>query len=802
MNLNFTKLIAIVCFALVSVGLSAQAVNRLQITAPASIAGDYNVVAGAFGVNEIDPLSGELLLIEDDTDPTSDGCTPAVNDMTGFIAFVDRGACAFVDKAANAQAAGAIAMLICNNIPNDGVFVAGGDAPDITIPVVMASFEDCQTIRAEFGSGISATLDFFEAPCLAACAVADYPAGTVWGQNGEGSFACGLGDWTALAVSDEVSVWKWDADTSPVGQSGAPRMVDSPTACNGAAQMDFCDYNFDPGPASTAVFFASDLLSPLIDLTGVARPVIHFTHYLCTLSEDQEIAFMTYSRDGGATWLDTVPITSNSFINTNGQSETFDTEVVKMPFCGDEIGNTDQFRIRFIANGNFYFWTIDDVYITDETIADAEAFTGWFAGAPNFKTPASQVDQIAFMVDANNNGNVDFSNASYTATITKDGAELHSVTQDLGALPKCTNVENVIVPDFWQMSSELGEYQITYTLTADSEFDDTEPENNTVSSTFEVTESTFSKLRTEEEVGTPYMNGLGQNATYISFANGYYITNGGGNLSPLTLTTGFETDIFTDFGFTTLTGEVREWVLDTNGDGIANLETETTLLAQGQVLLDPSNPIDLRNIEIDLVGGSSFTNEFAPTGQYLAVIHVAPLTPPSEDTFMAPLSSGFVNNYAGNKDYYFAPADFAFANNGVSLGRPGSMSDFEGAAGTPTDQGARNLDPADGNALTWHVAMEIGIVSNTVDIDETIDMSIFPNPATDAVTVDLNLAEVSKSVNVQIVDISGKIVANNNFTNIKDSALNINTSALASGVYMINVFTDNGVKTERILIQK
>jgi len=290
----------------------------------------------------------------------------------------------------------------------------------------MATFEDCQTIRAEFGSGVSATIDFFEAPCIADCAPSvDYPAGTVWGQNGEGAFSCGLGDWTSLAVTDEVSVWKWDADTSPVGQSGAPRPLDSPTACDGAAQMDFCDYNFADDMPSTARFYASDLLSPLIDLTGVARPVIHFTHYLCTLSEDQEIAFMTYSRDGGTTWLDTVPITSNSFINSNEQSETFDTEVIKMPFCGDEIGNTAEFRIRF--------------------------------------------------------------DASFTATVTKDGTELHSVTQQLGALPKCTNVENVIAPDFWDMSAELGMYEINYTLDATSDFDDTEPDNNTVGSSFMVT---------------------------------------------------------------------------------------------------------------------------------------------------------------------------------------------------------------------------------------------------------------------------------------------------------------------------
>jgi len=476
--------------------LSAQQINRLQITSPASIAGAYDIVAGGFGMNEIEPLTGEFLLIEDDTDPTSDGCTPALNDLTGFIAFVDRGACPFVDKAANAQAAGAIAMLVCNNIEDESPFVMGGDAPEITIPIAMASLEDCAVIRAEFDNGVSAILDFYEAPCVVECGAVNYPDNTVWGQNGEGTFACGLGDWTVDGPNLETA-WKWDKDTWPVGQSGAPRAVDSATQCNGAAQMDFCDYNFNSiGGASTEQYFQSDLISPTIDLTGIEYPVLNFTHYLLTLRENQTIAYLSYSIDNGITWSDTIDINTQNFLGTMG-GYNFETEIYLKPFIGYNSMNVSQFKFKFIANGNFYFWTIDDVYITNQPMAEFEASTQWFAGAPNFKTPSSQVDRVHFMVDAHNIGNTDFDDVSYTATITKDGEELFSTTQELGSLPKFSEIANIISPNQWDMSSELGIYKLAYTVDGIGVHQDTNTANNTVESHFMVTESTFSKLRTE-----------------------------------------------------------------------------------------------------------------------------------------------------------------------------------------------------------------------------------------------------------------------------------------------------------------
>ncbi len=65
---------------------------------------------------------------------TTDACSPLTNDLTGKIALVDRGACAFTVKVKNAQNAGAIAVLAADNVLADPPAGLGGADPTITIP--------------------------------------------------------------------------------------------------------------------------------------------------------------------------------------------------------------------------------------------------------------------------------------------------------------------------------------------------------------------------------------------------------------------------------------------------------------------------------------------------------------------------------------------------------------------------------------------------------------------------------------------------------------------------------------------
>jgi hypothetical protein len=79
------------------------------------------------------------------------GCSPydAGNTaaVAGRIALVDRGGCTFVIKSKNAQNAGAIAVVIVNNVAGGPVSPAGTDAT-ITIPTVGISKDDGATIKS------------------------------------------------------------------------------------------------------------------------------------------------------------------------------------------------------------------------------------------------------------------------------------------------------------------------------------------------------------------------------------------------------------------------------------------------------------------------------------------------------------------------------------------------------------------------------------------------------------------------------------------------------------------------------
>jgi hypothetical protein len=134
---------------------------ELVVTDPAGIAGTYVAVRGDFGasINTIG-VTGEVVLVNDGVSPTSDACTPLVNgaQVDGTIALLDRGDCTFVSKVATAQAAGAIAVLVVNNVAGAPTPMGGSD-PSITIPAVMISLADGNTIKAALaGNTVLATL--------------------------------------------------------------------------------------------------------------------------------------------------------------------------------------------------------------------------------------------------------------------------------------------------------------------------------------------------------------------------------------------------------------------------------------------------------------------------------------------------------------------------------------------------------------------------------------------------------------------------------------------------------------------
>ncbi|ESU28973.1 M36 fungalysin family metalloprotease [Flavobacterium limnosediminis JC2902] len=131
----------------------------VTISAPASVAGTYAVKDNNFhpGHVTIAPspggVSGTFVLYNDGTPDSSDACTAAINGaaLSGKIAIIRRGDCTFVEKVKFAQQAGAIAVLMVNNV--DGTIIMGGADATITIPAVSISQAEGEALIAALSSG-------------------------------------------------------------------------------------------------------------------------------------------------------------------------------------------------------------------------------------------------------------------------------------------------------------------------------------------------------------------------------------------------------------------------------------------------------------------------------------------------------------------------------------------------------------------------------------------------------------------------------------------------------------------------
>lgn len=141
--------------------------NYLDVNSPAGIAGSYNASDAGFGPGlPATPITADLALVEDNTAPINDGCEAIVNAaaLAGKIAVIDRGNCSFVIKVEAAQNAGALAVIIINNVAG-APFQMGGASNNITIPSIMIEMGDGASIKAQMASGtVNATISNGGAP--------------------------------------------------------------------------------------------------------------------------------------------------------------------------------------------------------------------------------------------------------------------------------------------------------------------------------------------------------------------------------------------------------------------------------------------------------------------------------------------------------------------------------------------------------------------------------------------------------------------------------------------------------------
>ncbi len=159
-----------------------QAQIIFTVNEPAGISGFVSPIGApddAFG-GELQPgesISGDLAIaLTDDPDSLSTymGCDSIINpvDLVGKIALIHRGSppdapgtCFFSNKVWYAQQAGAVGVVICNNLVGDEIldgYGAGGTWAGLdTIPSCMISYNDCVVIKAAIEAGETVNVTFF-----------------------------------------------------------------------------------------------------------------------------------------------------------------------------------------------------------------------------------------------------------------------------------------------------------------------------------------------------------------------------------------------------------------------------------------------------------------------------------------------------------------------------------------------------------------------------------------------------------------------------------------------------------------
>lgn len=138
------------------------------IGAPVTVAGStYGAAVGDFATVSAD-LTAPLGVVAGTVNGLSTACTalPA-GSLTGKIALISRGVCSFSQKIRSAQDAGAMAVLVVNNVGGDPIAMGLGGIPnEPTVPAYQLGLADGLAVKAHDGAAltIGAALTYFSTP--------------------------------------------------------------------------------------------------------------------------------------------------------------------------------------------------------------------------------------------------------------------------------------------------------------------------------------------------------------------------------------------------------------------------------------------------------------------------------------------------------------------------------------------------------------------------------------------------------------------------------------------------------------
>ncbi len=625
---------------------------------------------------------------------------------------------------------------------------------------------------------------------LFACFTSMVSAQIFWDED----FADGIpADWTNEDLSSHGAVWTWCDDPAAGAGGGCPAIFDDainmqspfagPTATTGFVTID------SDGIAATAGNpHISELTTPAIDCSGQSEVYLSFNAHIGVYDLDAETNALLQVSINGADWID---YTIFPGLDT-GERWSDNPEEVVVNLTDFVAGESTVYLRWHWTAGWEYFWNMDDIFLTSENPIDPHDMRvndNFFASAPNYGIPASQVEAFGFIADIENIGSVDQTGVSLNVTVVDDsdpGTNLYDQTLDYGTVLAGELIENQLFPDdgFTPGTTVGTNYTGTYTITADSV--DMDSSDNVRTFPFTVTDGVFQKdFSLETSGGTRPADGEWDAATNEpwswAWGNHYHVPNGDGMYATEAM---FALGNAGDIPGAQMFIKLYEWD-DTSADSNCDPD-ERTWVGYSLYTVDGTEGTDIL-ITVPILNVSNDEPGIAMEdgSNYVLMLEYTASDNATEVFFMSNQSIDF-----GAAIFRSQELMEPRLGGMLGIGEPLS-SEIYSYVGFGTD----NVP-----------VVRMGISDTPTAVDDILDdnntVSAYPNPATDFINVDIDLVEMHETVMVEVTDLTGKLVSHQRYSDFQSDLLQVDVSQLAAGSYYLSVVTPDGQKTTKFAVQR
>ncbi|HLF63419.1 MAG TPA: T9SS type A sorting domain-containing protein [Saprospiraceae bacterium] len=703
----------------------------------------------------------------------------------------------------------AIGTIFCGNIPEDDqVVVCLGPGEKVYIRV-WSAFGGAGDWQAGWGT--------FRITAYNAEFVGSTNVTVLWGdQPGEGDFADGFNAWTTEGIEcngtgPENAVWEWTSSGFPFyifGPYGGISPIKSRTVCNGSVIFDSGFKHFGEtgvGGSGPCPWDSHEgaLISPVIDLSAftVAGISVLFNQSMQRFSGGQH--FLDYSTDGGQTWTIIEINADKDYLSTNPETGEgyFNEELrVRLPGVSGEANlarGPDNLRIRFRFSGAAYWWVIDDVRIIETEANNLrldQAFVTYqlpIQGVRNQGIP--WMPQVDFM----NVGAVTQTNVTLNAQVWDPmGNTIYNESVNFGVLEAdsaLVNENSTINVPFDIAALDTGTYTITYTLTSDS-----------------------ANLAND-------FNPLDNVITYEAFVDGdIFSTEHGPNGQVVGAAANWNDGVAHSFIFGnyyhTPVGSVREFLSATFGlanlDELQGVPIDFVLFKWNSGLEDELCQATEREIiafatYIPEAGDGGTDGDSILTLEFERLVGMGPIILEDNTSYIVAI---LWNSPGDNGDLVVLVSDVVdYGQTIQQLGTFGTPH-FAGMLAVPNDgmndgvdigtttynnapKSARSIVPVARMNTDLLIAVKDPLPVNNI-------VKLYPNPAQDVVTLDLELERSFDRVDVQIVSLDGKVLSERTLYNVEKETTTLDVSRLPGGTYLAHVETEVGRRYLVFVVQR